>query len=85
MPAQLVKNRISSNIWTEYFKFTVERNPWDKTLSHYHMINDMGGGNMSLDEYLAKGSSVLTSMRILIAKETLWWIKLSNMNHLSMI
>lgn len=41
-------------IWDSYFKFCVERNPWDKTLSHYHMINDRAGGCVSLEQYLEK-------------------------------
>ncbi len=38
-----------------YFKFCVERNPWDKVLSHYHMHAAREGGSLSLDEYLARG------------------------------
>lgn len=37
MPAVSVKNRINKNIWNNYFKFAVERNPWDKTVSLYNM------------------------------------------------
>jgi hypothetical protein len=37
MPASLVKKRVSTRVWNSYFKFCVERNPWDKVLSHYHM------------------------------------------------
>jgi len=33
----------------------VERNPWDKVLSHYHMHNAREGGSLFLDEYLARG------------------------------
>lgn len=55
MPASSVKKRISKKVWDNYFKFCVERNPWDKTLSHYHMINDRSGGNLTFDDYLNKG------------------------------
>ncbi len=24
------------DVWTDYFKFAVERNPWDRQVSHYH-------------------------------------------------
>ena len=50
-----LRHRISTTTWNEYFKFCVERNPWDKTLSHYHMIRDRLGGNLTLDAYLARG------------------------------
>lgn len=53
--AQSVKCRTSPSIWNSYFKFCVERNPWDKTMSHYYMVNDRLGGDMSFDDYLKKG------------------------------
>jgi hypothetical protein len=55
MPASLVQKRVSARIWKSYFKFCVERNPWDKVLSHYHMHAAREGGSLSLDEYLARG------------------------------
>ena len=55
MPASLVQKRIPSQVWNSYFKFSVERNPWDKVLSHYHMHNAREGGSLSLGEYLARG------------------------------
>jgi hypothetical protein len=33
----------------------VERNPWDKVLSHYHMHAARERDALSLDEYLARG------------------------------
>ncbi|HEX4697662.1 MAG TPA: hypothetical protein VH254_08315 [Candidatus Udaeobacter sp.] len=55
MPAGEVKQRIPADAWNGYFKFCVERNPWDKVLSHYHMHAAREGGSLSLDEYLARG------------------------------
>ena len=55
MTAREVKNRVPANVWSGYFKFCVERNPWDKVLSHYHMHNARAGGSLSLDEYLTRG------------------------------
>ena len=55
MPATLVKKRVPAHVWNSYFKFCVERNPWDKVLSHYHMHAAREGGSLSLDEYLARG------------------------------
>ncbi len=55
IPANVVRQRIPRKIWRSYFKFCVERNPWDKTLSHYHMVNYRAGGNISFDEYIEKG------------------------------
>jgi hypothetical protein len=55
MPASLVKKRVPARVWNSYFKFCVERNPWDKVLSHYHMHAARECGSLSLDEYLARG------------------------------
>ena len=55
MPASLVQKRVPARVWNSYFKFCVERNPWDKVLSHYHMHAAREGGSLSLDQYLARG------------------------------
>ena len=55
MPAREVKHRVPADVWNGYFKFCVERNPWDKVLSHYHMHAVREGGSLLLDEYLARG------------------------------
>src|SRR6266542_3679403 len=54
MPASEVKHQVPTGFWNGYFKFCVERNPWDKVLSHYHMHAAREGGSLSLDEYLAR-------------------------------
>src|SRR6185503_13393850 len=55
MPGWILRTRLSPEIWNGYFKFCVDRNPWDKVLSHYHMQKARQSGGLSLDEYLAKG------------------------------
>jgi hypothetical protein len=59
IPARVARKRIGSAIWNDYFKFCVERNPFDKSLSHYHMINKRSGGNLSLEDYIERGSFCL--------------------------
>lgn len=55
IPAFSVQKRVPQNIWDSYFKFCIERNPWDKTLSDYYMFRDRLSGRLSLDDYLRKG------------------------------
>jgi len=55
MPAREIRNRVSTSVWNNYFKFCVERNPWDKVLSHYYMHAAREAGSLSLDEYLTRG------------------------------
>lgn len=54
--ASLVRLRLPERIWSSYFKFCVDRNPWDKTVSHYYMVNKRIGGGLSFDDYLARGN-----------------------------
>ena len=63
MPAREVKNRVPAKVWNGYFKFCVERNPWDKVLSHYHMHAAREGGALSFDEYLARGRLPINHFR----------------------
>ncbi len=55
IPAKLLRHRVPSTVWNSYFKFCIERNPWDKTLSHFHMIRERAGGTLTFDEYLGSG------------------------------
>ena len=55
MPASLVKQRTPKTIWDSYYKFCVDRNPWDKTLSHYHMVNKRTKGGITFDDYIDRG------------------------------
>jgi len=54
IPAAAIRDRVGPDVWRSYFKFCVERNPWDKTLSYYHMQNAREGGCLFLADYLAR-------------------------------
>jgi hypothetical protein len=54
LPARVIRRRVSSRLWNSYFKFCVERNPWDKTLSHYCMRRDRARGALTWEQYLAQ-------------------------------
>jgi hypothetical protein len=70
MPAREVKQRVPAAVWSSYFKFCVERNPWDKVLSHYNMHAAREGGGLSLDEYLARGRFPINDFRYLDRSRT---------------
>jgi len=36
IPARKVKRRISTDVWDRYYKFCIERNPWDRVISQYY-------------------------------------------------
>lgn len=55
IPANIIRERTSKKIWTNYFKFCVERNPWDKTLSHFYMVKSRSNIELSFDEYISRG------------------------------
>jgi len=54
IPAYRVKARVPQKIWDSYYKFCVERNPWDKTISHYSMVNQRSNDGLTFDEYISK-------------------------------
>ena len=49
MPATEIKANIPVDIWSDYFKFCFERNPWDKTISHYFHRNRSGDFSSIMD------------------------------------
>jgi hypothetical protein len=53
MPAHAIRSQIGLDIWDSYFKFCVERNPWEKTLSYYHMKKSREDNGLTLDRYLS--------------------------------
>ncbi len=60
IPARFARARLPRKIWDSYLKVCVERNPWDKTLSHYHMFRNAEwhrhyDPDLTLDAYLDKG------------------------------
>jgi len=58
MPARQIAARVPE-LWRSYYRFCVERNPWDKVLSAYHMFRNSafhgGDGTLTLESYLATG------------------------------
>lgn len=59
--AAAIRERVGPDVWRTYFKFCVERNPWDKTLSHYHMTNAREGGGLSFADYLRRSDFPLNA------------------------
>jgi hypothetical protein len=52
MPAMRVKSIIDCEIWETYFKFCIERNPWDKAVSLYYWRTRNMNPKPNLFEYL---------------------------------
>jgi hypothetical protein len=60
IPARFARARLPRGIWDQYLKVCVERNPWDKTLSHFHMFRNAKwhrhyNPDLTLNGYLAQG------------------------------
>jgi len=50
-----VRQAVPKDIWSTYFKFCVERNPWDKTVSDFCMLRHRSGGGLRFEDYLSAG------------------------------
>ena len=59
IPSCLIRSRVPRDVWENYYRFCVERNPWDKTLSHYSMVSCRGKRRLSFDQYIRQGDYCL--------------------------
>lgn len=58
MSAEEVRERVGTHIWDNYFKFTVERNPWDKLVAAYTRKRSKGTVDESFRDFaLSTGPS----------------------------
>lgn len=52
MKASDIKSYISSDVWSNYFKFCFERNPYDKIISLKYYIEDKYNEKYKIDEFM---------------------------------
>lgn len=60
IPAYRLRFLLGSEIWNQYFKFSVERNPWDKAISRYYWDRARGKvkPDQKFDDYIEHLSKV---------------------------
>lgn len=55
MGAATVKRLVPTDVWSSYFKFAIERNPWDKVVSKYYW-DHRGKPETSIEEWIRSGA-----------------------------
>jgi len=61
MRASVARHGLPRNVWDNYFKFTVERNPWDKAISLYHWRMRGEASPPTLSQFLQSGHKHLSN------------------------
>jgi hypothetical protein len=54
--ASWLRHRVPREVWEGYFRFTVERNPWDRCISSYYWRNRRAKELPPFDDWLATAS-----------------------------
>lgn len=64
MPAAKLRAMVGEEVWRSYFKFAVERNPWDRQVSNYFHRRRGEGSRDDFDRYLSLPHRVLHHVRL---------------------
>lgn len=66
-----IRNEVGADVFDRYFKFTLVRNPWDKTISQYHHMRS----RQDLREYIgmSKGDTLKKYLELIQKKNHVQW------------
>ena len=55
LPASGVRQIVGATVWDSYFKFSIERNPWDAVVSLYYWRNRLSATPIPFEDFVNSG------------------------------